>query len=132
MEAITKIPNSENYIEGVINLRGKIIVVVDLAKKLNLIAKEQNKETRILVIEVNSSTVGMIVDSCNEVMRLSSEKIEPAPNIIKQKINVEYIEGVGILDNRLIILLDLIRVLGNQDLEVISSIQSQKTQGTKE
>jgi purine-binding chemotaxis protein CheW len=119
LEEITKIPNTDNYISGVINLRGKIIVIVDLAKKLNLPIKEKNKDTRIIVIEVNNSTIGMIVDGCNEVLRLSGEQIEPAPDIIKKRISQEYIEGVGILKERLIILLDLAKVLRESEVEAI-------------
>ena len=71
IEQITKIPNTEQYIKGVINLRGGIIVVIDLAMKLGFPTKEVDKNTRILVVEVGNNTVGMIVDSATEVMRLS-------------------------------------------------------------
>lgn len=127
MEAITRIPNTDSYISGVINLRGKIIVVIDLAKKLNLPLSKQDKDTRIIVIEVSGSTVGMIVDSCNEVIRLSAEHIEPAPPIITQRINADYIEGVGIIIERLIILLDLAKVLAGTEIERVKSIQANAT-----
>ncbi len=123
MEDITKIPNTEEYIDGVINLRGKIIVIIDLSKKLNLPIKERNKDSRIIVIEVNSNTIGMIVDGCNEVLRISGSQIESAPDIIKKKISQEYLEGVGILKDRLIILLDLAKVVGDKELEKLQEVK---------
>jgi purine-binding chemotaxis protein CheW len=132
MEDITRIPNTESYIDGVINLRGKIIVVIDLAKKLNLTAKEHNKDTRVIVIEVGKSTIGMIVDGCNEVLRLSGDQIEVAPDIIKSKIQEDYLEGVGILKDRLIILLDLGKVLASSEMEKVANIGKQSGTGSAE
>jgi purine-binding chemotaxis protein CheW len=123
IEEITGIPNTETYIDGVINLRGKIIVVLDLAKKLNLGKREKTKDTRIIVIEVDKNTIGMVVDNCNEVLHLSGDQIEPAPQIIKSKIDSEYLEGVGILKDRLIILLNLTKVLGDKEIENIREAQ---------
>ena len=125
MEQITKIPNTEQYIKGVINLRGGIIVIIDLATKLGLAAKEADKNTRIIVIEMEKNTVGMIVDSATEVLRINEDKIQPPPKIIEQKINADYIEGVGILGERLLILLDLVKVLQAKDIEQIQNVQSQ-------
>ncbi|MFH0874660.1 MAG: chemotaxis protein CheW [archaeon] len=123
MEAITKIPNTEEYIQGVINLRGKIIVIVELSKKLNMISGEKNKDTRIIVTEIGDSTIGMIVDNCNEVLRLSSSQIEAAPEIITKKINSEYIVGVGVIKERLIILLNLGKVLGDSDMQKLEALK---------
>jgi purine-binding chemotaxis protein CheW len=122
LDNITKLPNTESYVDGVINLRGKIIVIIDLAKKLNLPEIQQSKETRIIVIEVNQNTIGMMVDGCNEVLRISGKNIEPAPDIIKRKINSDYLQGVGILKERLIILLDLSKVLEQQELDQVKQV----------
>ena len=119
MEAITQIPNTSEYIKGVINLRGKIIVVIDLSMKLGLPSKPVTNDTRIIVIEVNESTVGMIVDSATEVLRLPGNQVEPAPQMITQKIKADYIEGVGIIEERLLILLDLVKVLEADDMNII-------------
>jgi purine-binding chemotaxis protein CheW len=119
MEEITKIPNTSAYIKGVINLRGGIIVVIDLALKIGLQSKPIDNNTRIIVIEVDESTVGMIVDSATEVIRLTADQVQPAPQMITQKINSDYIEGVGVIDERLLILLDLVKVLIAEDLHVI-------------
>lgn len=123
MEQVTHIPNTAQYVRGVINLRGSIIVVVDLAMKLSLQPKEADKNTRIIVIEVNDSTVGMIVDSATEVLRLNEEQVRPPPSVITNKIDAHYIEGVGVVGERLLILLDLAKVLGSQELGAIESLQ---------
>ena len=126
MEQITKIPNTSEYIEGVINLRGGIIVVIDLAMKLGLPNKETDNNTRIIVIEVDKNTVGMVVDSATEVLRLSADQIEPAPTVITQKIDSDYIEGVGILDERLLILLDLAKVLKSKEIGNLQKLQEKQ------
>ena len=124
MEEITKIPNSADFISGVINLRGGIIVIVNLAKKLSLEEKQNDKNTRILVVENGNNMIGMIVDSATEVLRLSDKQIEEAPPIITQKINADYIEGVGVLsEERLLILLDLVKVLGGAEIQQASNFQ---------
>jgi purine-binding chemotaxis protein CheW len=125
MEQITKIPNTLNYIKGVINLRGGIIVVIDLSMKLNLLSKEVDKDTRIIVIEVENNTIGMIVDSATEVIRLNADEIQGAPEVITKKINANYMDGVGIIGERLLILLDLAKVLQSKDVATIQQIQKQ-------
>ena len=123
-EEVTRIPNTASHIKGVINLRGNIIVVNDLAMKLGLPSKPVDDDTRILVVEVAKNTIGMIVDSATEVMRLSGEKIREAPSMITTNINHNYIEGVGLLDEkRLLTLLDLAKVLESTDYEQISKAQ---------
>lgn len=123
MEQITKLPNTDNYVSGVINLRGEIIVVIDLAMKLGIARHENDKNTRIIVIEVNDNTIGMIVDSATEVMRLNEGQIKPAPAIITEKINSQYIEGVGIINERLLILLDLAKVLKSNEINSLNNIK---------
>jgi purine-binding chemotaxis protein CheW len=120
MEQITKIPNTAQYVKGVINLRGGIVVIIDLAMKLGLPTKETDKNTRILVVEIENSTIGMIVDSATEVLRISEDQIEPAPEIITKKIDDDYISGVGIIGERLLILLDLTKVLKAKEVEELS------------
>ena len=125
MEDVTAIPGTENYILGVINLRGKIIVVIDLAKKLGLSVKEKDKNTRVLITEIEGNTMGMVVDSCNDVLRITGDKIEPAPPTITQKINADYIQGVGVLEKRLLILVDLGKVIESKDIAHISKVSEQ-------
>jgi purine-binding chemotaxis protein CheW len=121
---VTRIPNTESYIKGVINLRGSIVVVNDLAMKLGLPSKEIDDDTRILVVEVGNNTVGMIVDSATEVLRLDAEKVKDAPSMITSGIEADYIDGVGVLsEDRLLTLLDLAKVMESKDFERILAAQ---------
>jgi purine-binding chemotaxis protein CheW len=124
-EDVTRIPKTESYIKGVINLRGSIVVVNDLAMKLGLPSKEVDEDTRILVVEVDGNTVGMVVDSATEVLHLEGEKVQDAPDMITSGIDYNYIDGVGLLDEkRLLTLLDLSKVMVSKDYEKI--LQAQK------
>ena len=111
---ITKVPNAPDFVEGVINLRGRVIPVIDLRTKFFLNKKEQDKHTRIIVVEVAGKTVGFIVDSVNEVLRISSSITEAPPEIVTG-INSEFIMSVAKLEDRLITLLDLEKVLSRQE-----------------
>ena len=116
--AITHIPEAPGFIEGVINLRGKVLAVVDLARQFGLKEeKELPKTARIVVVEVRNITLGLIVDEVPEVIRVSEEKIEPTPEIIQSEVNRHYIKGVAKLDQRLVILLDLNNVLSFREVE---------------
>ena len=126
MTSITRIPNSQDFIEGVINLRGRIIVVIDLAKKIGLPSQEKDKNTRIIVIETKETMIGMIVDHSREAIRISQDKIQPPPAIITNKVRADYLEGVAVLKERLLILLDLSKVLGTDDM---ASVQKAQLQG---
>ncbi|HOP85406.1 MAG TPA: chemotaxis protein CheW [Syntrophorhabdaceae bacterium] len=114
MMNITRIPNAPDFVEGVINLRGKIIPIVDLRKKLGFPGKEYDKSTRIIVVELEGIVLGFIVDSVSEVLRIPNSTIEPPPSIIKG-IESEFIEGVGKLEDRLLILLELKKVFTIQE-----------------
>ena len=110
MVEITKVPQAPHYVEGVINLRGKVIPIVDLRKRFGLELKEHDKNTRIVVVDIGGNIMGMIVDSVSEVLRLPANTVEPPPEIVTG-INSEYIKGVAKLDNRLLIFLDLSKVI---------------------
>jgi purine-binding chemotaxis protein CheW len=111
---ITRIPNAPPFVEGVINLRGKIIPIVDLRKRLNFDGKVADKATRIIVVELDGMVLGFIVDSVSEVLRISENTVEPPPSLISG-IESEYIQGVGKLENRLLLLLDLKKVFSASD-----------------
>jgi purine-binding chemotaxis protein CheW len=115
MEEITRMPKSPPFVEGIINLRGQIIAVVDLARRLNLESAERGIDTRIIVVEAEEIKVGMIVDSVSEVLRISTEEVESNPTMITD-MSVAYLQGVVKHDNRLIILLDLTRVLSLEEI----------------
>jgi purine-binding chemotaxis protein CheW len=117
---ITKIPNAPVFVEGIINLRGKVIPVIDLRVKLNLEKKNQDKDTRIIVLEINSKTIGFIVDEVNEVLRIPKSITEPPPEMVTG-LNSEFITAVGKLDDRLITLIDLEKVLSVDEKNQLSN-----------
>jgi purine-binding chemotaxis protein CheW len=105
MEEVTRMPKSPSFVEGIINLRGQIIAVIDLAKRLNLQSLERTGETRIIVVEADEIKVGMIVDSVSEVTPTMAADM-----------SVAYLQGVVKQDSRLIILLDLTKVLSIDEI----------------
>ena len=114
MMDITKVPNAPYFVEGVINLRGRVIPIIDLRRRFKLPAKAADKDTRIIVIEIGSTTMGFIVDSVSEVLRIPANTVEPPPPVIAG-INSEYIKGVGKLENKLLILLELDKLLNTRE-----------------
>jgi purine-binding chemotaxis protein CheW len=113
MVDITSVPNSPPYVEGVINLRGKVIPVINLRKKFGLGSRDVDAQSRIMVVDVGVTT-GLIVDAVSEVLRLPSRTVEPPPQMTSG-IGSEYIKGIGKLDDRLIILLDVDRMIGKHE-----------------
>ena len=124
MTSITMIPQAPDYIKGIINLRGRIIVVINLNVVLGMQSKEQDENTRIVVASIGDTVMGFVVDSVSEVIRLPEKNVEPAPAVIASRIGTEYVLGVGKLDNRLLILLNLGKVLGANELHNIQSISN--------
>lgn len=118
--SITRMPKAPMFIEGVVNLRGQIITVIDLAKRLDLPSKGRTETSRIMVVEVNDNTVGMIVDSVSEVLRLSTDEIEDTPSLIETEVHEQYLRGVGKIGDRLLILLDLNSVLNSEEMHHIA------------
>lgn len=106
MMELTRVPSSPPAVEGVINLRGKIIPVLDLRKRFSMNATEKTDQMRIIVVEVHNRVIGFIVDRVHEVLRINSSIVEPAPAMVSS-IDSEFIAGVGKLEDRLLILLDL-------------------------
>lgn len=114
MSQVTKVPNAPDFVDGVINLRGRVIPVIDLRLRLGMPKKEADKNTRIIVMEVTGKTVGFIVDSVNEVLRVPKSVTE-APPELAVGINAEYIKAVGKLEDRLLILIDLEKILSKEE-----------------
>jgi len=114
---ITMVPNSPSYMEGVINLRGKVLPVLNLRKRLNLSGKDITKSSRIVVTEVGSKVIGLLVDAVSHVIKVSSEFVETAPEEVLE-IDTDYITGVGKLKDRLIILLDLEKLLRREKFDI--------------
>ena len=127
MTSITRIPQAGDYINGIINLRGRIIVVINLNVVMgmeNTVKRDEN--VRIIVADVGDTVVGFMVDSVSEVIRLPIKDIEPAPAIIANRIGTEYLRGVGKMENRLLILLKLDKILGAEKLNSIQKISEEK------
>jgi purine-binding chemotaxis protein CheW len=118
---ITKLPQTPSFMEGIINLRGRIIPVVDLRKRFQLAAADQSEDNRIIIVEVNGQTVGIIVDAVTEVVRLSGANIEPPPPAFI--LDAQYIHGVGKFDERLLILLDIDKILTSQEEIALKQIK---------
>lgn len=114
MQAITVVPRAPQFVEGVTNLRGKVLPVIDLRKRFGLPPAEGSRDMRIVVVEMNGLTVGIIVDAVSEVLRVSEDAIEP-PSPIVTTVDSAFIRGIAKLDDRLVILLDLSKVLTAQD-----------------
>lgn len=106
MMQITRVPQSPPFVEGVINLRGKIIPVIDLRKRFGLTELENSDDVRIIVVEVSNRVIGFTVDRVNEVLRINSDIVEPPPAMVCG-LDTEYVQGVGKLEDRLLILLHL-------------------------
>ncbi len=118
---ITKVPRAPEFVEGVINLRGKVIPIIDLRRRFGLDSREHDKHTRIIVIEINNMIVGFVVDSVSEVLRIPANTVEPPPPVVAG-LESEYISGVGKLEDRLLILLDLDRLLSSEERNMIDNL----------
>jgi purine-binding chemotaxis protein CheW len=128
---ITHIPQAPSFIEGVINLRGRVITVIDMRKRLQHQISNQDEDSRkrrILVVEANNRLIGVIVDEVSEVLKISDDKVEPAPPMVAG-ISNQYIKGVGKLDHNLLILIDIEKVLTADELTSIGQIESPTAHG---
>ena len=118
---ITTVPQTPDYMKGVINLRGKVIPVIDLRKKFSMQEGVHTQETCVIVVEVNSSSIGLIVDSVSEVSDITGEEIENAPSF-GQGIDTSFIMGLGKVKDKIIILLDIDTVLSTEELEMVEEL----------
>src|SRR5215471_6440931 len=126
---VTAVPDSPNYVEGVINLRGKIVSVVDLRKRFGEKQITPNKKNRIMVTEVEGKMVGLIVDAASEVMKIAENDVELPPSVFEDG-ELHYVTGVGKLKGRLIILVDLSKILQKGELRKLGEISSQAAAAT--
>lgn len=121
MTELTAVPNAPEFIKGILNLRGKIVVVVDLEKRFNLVREGTPLHKHILITEVEENNFGVIVDQVKEVLWVEKEQIQPSPGLVSAKIHAEYLKGVLVLNAeskqpRLVILLDLLKLLQAKEL----------------
>jgi purine-binding chemotaxis protein CheW len=123
MESITRVPRAPEFVEGVINLRGRIIPVIDLRKRFGLPEGEQTRQSRIIIVEIGGMTIGMIVDAVLEVLRIPAETIEPPPAVV-DGVDVAYLRGIALWEERMIILLNLQKILYEKEREALEEAEA--------
>lgn len=125
---LTRVPHSSEFVEGVLNLRGRVIPVVDLRKRFGLESADRDRSTRIVVVEVSGRTIGMIVDGVSEVIHIQASEIEPTPPLCS-RVNAEFIHGMGKVDERLMILLDIDRILTGEEKAAVTDLVAGMAEG---
>ena len=124
MEKITLIPNAPDFVEGVINLRGNIIPIIDLKKRFNLEETEGDKNTGIIIVKIEDVDMGIIIDSISKVVSISNSDIQPPPPMLSG-IGQKYIKGVGKLEDKLLVVLDLEKLfITDEEEEETASAES--------
>jgi purine-binding chemotaxis protein CheW len=124
---ITAVPNSPEFVEGVINLRGNIIPVVDLRKRLYLYNdKSEGKRSWILILNIGERVVGFIVDQVTHVIKLSEDRVQPPPDIVVSGLESQYIQGVCELDNNLLVILNFSRVLFSDEYNMLRDLDNEE------
>jgi purine-binding chemotaxis protein CheW len=119
-EAVTTIANAPEFIKGVVNLRGVIVPIVDMRIKFRLEKVEYNQFTVVIILNVADRVVGMVVDSVSDVITLSPDQIRPAP-AFGAALDTEYIIGLGTLDKRMLILMDIEKLMTGQDMALVDA-----------
>ncbi|WZL74683.1 chemotaxis protein CheW [Clostridiaceae bacterium 35-E11] len=116
-----RVPNTPKFIDGIINLRGDITPIVNLKKRFDLEDTGINSDTRVIVIGIKNKQVGFVVDEASQVLRISEENIEPAPDLITG-VDKKYITGVGKLEDKIVLLLDLEYILTDEEKKKIQQV----------
>lgn len=113
---ITRIPHTIDYVKGVVNLRGIIVPVVDLRARFGLTKKPNTDESRIIIVNLDDNKIGMLVDSSSEVLQITEDDIDASPNV-KKEFNNEFVKNIGKKNGRIIMLIDLYKVLNIEHSE---------------
>ena len=108
---ITRVPNTPNYVKGVINLRGEVVPVVDLRKRFKLEDRNVTDESRIIILSIEEVVVGLLVDNSSEVLTIGEDSIDNTSNLVNS-FDDDYIKGIGKFDTRMIIIVDISKILG--------------------
>lgn len=122
MVNITHMPNSLSYIEGIINLRGKVIPIISMRRKFGLMDIENNNQSRVIIMDVSGELVGFTVDSVSEVIRVAASEIQPPPSVASGGLGQEYIAGIINHGERLLVLLNLDSMFSNEEKELFGSV----------
>ena len=122
MQPITKVPHTPNFVEGVINLRGQVTPVITLRTRFGLETTENTKETRIVVVRMEEAWVGLVVDAVEGVLRITSDQVEP-PSELVTTVEAEYLRGIAKVEDSLLILLDLKKILSWQETRALQQTE---------
>jgi len=125
LRELTRVPNMPDFVDGVINLRGKVIPVIGLRRRMGIAAGEADKRTRIVVAEVNGRVLGFVVDEVSEVLRISADTVEAAPKL--GQVEREYVQGIGKINDRLLILIDLNPLITDAEHGQIAEVESRSS-----
>jgi purine-binding chemotaxis protein CheW len=126
MQPVTRIPRAPHFLEGVINLRGQITAIVDLRKRFGLETKAADSATRIVVLTVEDIVVGLVVDAVYEVLRIPNSEIGPPPSVLTSSGEAHYVQGVGKVEDRLIIIMDVRSLLTKKEIETVERIEAKE------
>jgi purine-binding chemotaxis protein CheW len=118
-EAVTRIANAPDFIKGVVNLRGIIVPVVDMRIKFNLGEANYDQFTVVIILNVAGRVVGMVVDGVSDVIQLTAERIRPAPDFSASTFDTSYITGLGTMDDRMLILVDIEKLMSGSDMALV-------------
>lgn len=118
IQHFTRVPNAPMYVKGVINLRGEVVPVIDLRLRFDLNHKEIDSNSRIIIVFVNELQIGLLVDSSSEVIEINSEEVD-SPPMVKDNITEDFIKGIGKQDGKLIILIDIEKIIGLKEIEQV-------------
>lgn len=122
MLPITRVPQTAHFVKGVINLRGVVIPVIDLRSRFGIEVSEPDELTRMIIVYYEDAEVGLIVDAANDVIDIPESTIESPPEVVGA-VDADYLEGVAKLDNRLLILLNLKKVLKPEEINVLKTVK---------
>lgn len=122
MVNITHMPNTPSYVEGIINLRGKVIPIISMRRKFGLMDMKNNSQTRVVIMDVGGELLGFTVDSVSEVIRISASEIQPSPSVAAGGVGQEYIAGVINHGERLLVLLNLDMMFSSEEKEMFGNI----------
>ena len=126
LRELTRVPNMPAFVDGVINLRGKVIPVIGLRRRMGIPVGEADKRTRIVVAEVSGRVLGFVVDEVSEVLRISADTVEAAPKL--GHVDREYVQGIGKIDDRLLILIDLNPLITDAEHGEIAAAQPEEVE----
>lgn len=118
---VTKVPNAPYFIDGIINLRGDIIPIVSLKKRFNIPEKAVDSDTRIIINNIRGKDIGFVVDEASQVIKIDDADIEDAPDIVKGA-DRQYISGVGKVNDQIVILLNLEKILNEEEQKAVNTI----------